>query len=68
MRLRPVIAEKAEKNLHLADGKGCQKSDKVTPIDTKKELAAIAGLSHDTIHKLEKIERESTEHRIAWMG
>ena len=61
LRLKPVIAEKAEKNLHLADGKGCQKSDKVTPIDTKKELASIAGVSHDTIHKVEKIERDATE-------
>ena len=27
----------------------CQNSDKVHPIDTKKELAKIAGMSHDTI-------------------
>ena len=43
-RLKPVFEEKAEKNLHLSQGqgvKGCQISDKV--IDTKKELAKLAG-------------------------
>lgn len=60
LRLKPIIAEKAEKNLHLSDGKGCQKSDKVNPIDTKKELAAAAGVSHDTIAKVEKIEAKAT--------
>ena len=38
----------------------CQNSDKameeIKPIDTKKELAKTAGVSHDTIHKVEKIE------------
>lgn len=57
LRLKPVIAEKAEQNLHLAEGKGCQKSDKVKPIDTKQELAKLAGVSHDTIAKVEKIEK-----------
>lgn len=61
LRLKPIIAEKAEQNLHLSQGqgiKGCQKSDKV--IDTKRELATIAGLSHDTIAKVEKIEIQAT--------
>ena len=61
LRLKPVIAEKAEENLHLSEGKGCQKSDKVKPIDTKKELAKIAGVSHDTIHKVEVIEAKADE-------
>jgi len=30
-------------------------------IDTKKELAKIAGVSHDTIHKVEAIEKEAPE-------
>lgn len=38
----------------------CQKSDKsleeIAPIDTKKELAKIANVSHDTIMKVKKIE------------
>lgn len=61
LRLKPVIAEKAEKNLHLSDGKGCQKSDKVNSIDTKRELAKIAGVSHDTIHRVETIEASGND-------
>lgn len=57
------IAKKAEKHLHLSEGKGCQKSDKVKPIDTKKEVADIAGLSHDTITKIKFIEKNADEKR-----
>lgn len=64
LKLKPVIAEKAESNLHLSDGKGCQKSDKVKPIDTKKELAKVAGVSHDTIHKVEAIQKSGNEQLI----
>ncbi len=36
---------------HTADGyQGCQKSDKAV-IDTKREIAKAAGVSHDTISK-----------------
>jgi len=47
----PLIATKAKENLitHTGNGyEGCQKSDK-QEIDTKKELAKVAGVSHDTI-------------------
>ena len=40
----PLIATKAKENQHSL----CQKSDKPT-IDTKKELAKVAGVSHDTL-------------------
>lgn len=56
LKLKPVIAERAKENLHLSDGKGCQKSDKVKPVDTKKEVAKLAGVSHDTIYRVETIE------------
>lgn len=56
LKLKPMIAEKAKKN-ESKGGQGCQISDKV---DTKKELAKVAGVSHDTIHKVEKIEAEAT--------
>lgn len=62
LRLKNVIAEKAKENLvtHTESGyQGCQKSDKAA-IDTKRELASIAGVSHDTIHKVEKIEAQAT--------
>lgn len=61
LRLKPVIAEKAKENLvtHTECGyQGCQKSDKAE-IDTKKELAKVAGVSHDTIAKVEKIEAKA---------
>lgn len=35
-----------------------QKSDR--QVNTAKELANIAGVSHDTIHKVEKIEEKAT--------
>jgi len=48
----PLIATKAKENLKTAEpgtrgGSPCQNSD--NPIDTKKELAKVAGVSHDTI-------------------
>lgn len=65
LKLKNMFAEKAKANLSIA-GKsyspkeGCQNSDKVTQkIDTKKELAKIAGVSHDTISKVEKIEQKA---------
>lgn len=61
LKLKPIISKQAEKNLHLSDGKGRQKSDKVNAVDTKKELAKIAGVSHDTIHKVETIENSGNE-------
>lgn len=61
LKLKPIISRQAEKNLHLSDGKGRQKSDKVNAVDTKKELAKVAGVSHDTIHKVETIENSGNE-------
>lgn len=57
LRLKAVIAEKAKENV-LASQKNStasahQKSDK--QINTNKELAQVAGVSHDTIHKVETI-------------
>lgn len=62
LKLKPVIAAKAKENLvtHTTDGyQPCQKSDKA-PIDTKKEIAKAAGVSHDTIAKVEKIEERAS--------
>lgn len=57
LKLKPIIAEKGKQN-ESKGGQGCQISDKV---DTKKELASIAGVSHDTIHKVEAIENKATD-------
>lgn len=72
LRLEEVIKVRARANLRLADGgdrkseniknQGCPKSDKVeNPVNTNKELAKIAGVGHDTIHKVEVIENDDTE-------
>ncbi len=50
LKLKPLIAEKAKAKQSEAGGAVRQKSDKAV-IDTKKELAKIAGVSHDTIIK-----------------
>ena len=59
LKLKPVIAEKAKEQQGTRTDI-CQKSDK-SSIDTKKELAKVAGVSHDTIHKVETIENSGNE-------
>ena len=62
LKKEPIIAAIAKENQRLSEGrgqKGCQKSDKVN-VDTKKEVAQIAGVSHDTVAKVKKIEAEAT--------
>jgi N6-adenosine-specific RNA methylase IME4 len=57
-----IISQRAKKN-KSEGGKisqqGCQISD--NPVDTKKEVAKIAGVSHDTIHKVKNIEAKADE-------
>lgn len=62
LELKPIIAEKAKENLTIAaemTNTGLQKS--VKAVNTQKELAAIAGVSHDTIAKVERIEADATD-------
>lgn len=59
LKLKPIIAEEAKKNQKFG-GKGSQKSVN-HKADTQKELASIAGVSHDTIHKVEVIEGSGRE-------
>ena len=59
LRLKPVIAEKAKaQQVRTDENRVCQISDKQA-IDTKREIAKAAGVSHDTIAKVEKIERQA---------
>jgi hypothetical protein len=64
LKLEPLLKKKAKENQSKGGGggkAGCQKSDKVvSPVDTKKELAAIAHVSHDTIAKVKTIEARAT--------
>ena len=66
LKLEDVFKAKAKENLSKAGSsfspkEGCQISDKVAqPVDTKKELAKIANVSHDTIAKVKHIEAKAT--------
>lgn len=55
LKLKPFIAEKAKKKQGRRTDL-CQNSDKSAPSDTKRELARVAGLSHDTLAKAEYIQ------------
>ena len=62
IELKSLFAAKAKENQAI-QFKGVslsQKSVEVKPVDTQKELARIAGTSHDTIAKVERIERDAT--------
>jgi site-specific DNA-methyltransferase (adenine-specific) len=61
LKLKPMFEEKAKgKQLStLKQNTVSQISDEREEINTKKELAKIAGVSHDTIAKVQKIEQEA---------
>ena len=56
LELESVFSDKAKENqaIQFKGNSLCQTSDKVNPIDTKKELAKVANVSHDTIAKVKK--------------
>lgn len=58
LKLKPIIAEQAKENQRLG-GKGSQKSAN-HKTDTREELAKIANVSHDTIHKVETVIEHGT--------
>jgi N6-adenosine-specific RNA methylase IME4/DNA-binding XRE family transcriptional regulator len=62
LELEDVFSARAKENLKLSEGKGKQKSAevKIEPIETRKELAKVANVSHDTIAKVKKIEAVAT--------
>ena len=62
LELESVFSKRAKENLKLSDGKGKQISAevKVDPIETRKELAKVANVSHDTIAKVKKIQAVAT--------
>lgn len=62
LKLKPIIAEKAKENQANHTEQGYQKSDK--PVTTVKELAKVAGVSHDTIHKVETIQNSGDQKLI----
>lgn len=62
LRLKPMIEEKAkQQQIRKPADSVSQKSAEQKPIDTQKEIAKIAGVSHDTISKVEHIEKEAPQ-------
>lgn len=65
----PLIKAKAKANQVAGGGggvAGCQKSDKVLdPIDTKKEIAKAAKVSHDTVAKVKIINKAVEAGKVA---
>ena len=59
LKLKPVIA-KQQKQKQVNGGKEKVQQKSVEPTTTQKELAKVAGVSHDTIHKVEVIEEKAT--------
>lgn len=60
LRLKPVIAERAKAN-QVMGGNNSEMGRQISaqPVKTRDELATAAGVSHDTIAKVEKIEAEA---------
>lgn len=58
LKLKPVIAAKAKEN--QGERTDLTSVRNLTNVDTKKEIAKAAGVSHDTIAKVEKIEAQAT--------
>ena len=62
LKLKPIISIKAKENKACGQGGVLLPQNSVeAKIDTQKELARIAGVSHDTIHKVEVIEAKAPE-------
>lgn len=72
LMLKPIFEEKAKENKAIAIEKARQENPNnfneqfyqkydttVEKVNTNKELAKVAGVSHDTIHKVEKIEEKA---------
>jgi hypothetical protein len=59
LKLENIISQKAKEKQQKAGGALPQKSAEA-PIETRKELAKIANVSHDTIAKVKKIEEKAT--------
>lgn len=60
LQLEDVFREKAKENLGKNQYSFSQISVESKPIDTQKEIAKIANVSHDTIAKVKKIEATAT--------
>ena len=58
LQLKPIFEQRAKENQTLSEGRGVKGLEKSTNlINTREELARIAGVSDNTIARVEKIER-----------
>jgi len=64
LKLKPLIAKKAKEKQRESGGAVPQKSAK-PPVDTRAEVARLAGVSHDTIAKAEFIGRHGDDQTKA---
>lgn len=68
LRLKPIIQEKAKERQRTSTGGAMpqlvQKSAPAEKSKTRDELAKLAGVSHDTIEKVETIQKEGTPEQI----
>ena len=60
LAMKPLVADFAKKKQQEAGGALVQKSGKA-PIKTDKEVAALVGISHDTVNKVEYLEGHADE-------
>jgi hypothetical protein len=63
LQLKSLFEEKAKEKEITHTKEGFQKSGN-PPVHTDKELAKIAGVSHDTIHKVEVIQKEAIPEQV----
>ena len=63
LELESTIAARAKENQQGGQGGVLlkQKSAEANPIDTREQIAAIAGVSHDTVAKVKKIKALASE-------
>jgi hypothetical protein len=59
--LKPAIEEKAKEQQGTRIDIPQKSAKGFKPIDTRQEIAKLAGVSHDTVRKVEIIEKEATE-------
>ena len=64
LRLKPVVEKKAEARMKLGKSDPVQISAQGSKRKTRDELAAIAGISHDTLEKAEVIKKKGTPEQI----
>lgn len=60
LELKPLIANKAKKQQGTRVDISQNSGESLIPIDTQKKVAKAARVSHDTISKIEKIEKKAT--------